>query len=120
LLQQIALLQQCLDDLSAQPAQSSTCACPLKINSPKVFFGACLEEQSFLAQCELAFHANPTNFPSDNEKVVYTASYLHKDVFLWFQTQNASLTTRFTCVENPTHNVDEEGRPTFQSLFLEA
>jgi hypothetical protein len=76
LLQQIALLQQRLDALSANPAQSSTRARLLKINSPKEFSGVCLEARSFLAQCELAFHANPANFPSDDEKVVYAALYL--------------------------------------------
>jgi hypothetical protein len=107
LLQQIASLQQRLDALSANPAQSPTCALPLKINSPKEFSGTRLEARSFLAQCELAFRANPANFPLDDEKVVYAASYLRKDVFLWFQTQNASLTTPFTWY-------------TFQVSFLEA
>jgi hypothetical protein len=89
LLQQIASLQQRLDALSANPAQSPTQARALKINSPKEFSGTGLKARSFLAQCELAFHTNPANFPSDDEKVIYAASYLRKDVFLWFQTQNA-------------------------------
>jgi hypothetical protein len=42
------------------------------------------------------FHANPNNFPSDDTKVVYGASYLCKDVFLWYRTHLTGMTTPFT------------------------
>jgi hypothetical protein len=85
--QQIAALNQQVDELHAHIQNLTANQCrlhPLKINSPKEFSGACLEAHSFLAQCKLVFHANLSNFPSDNAKVVYGASYLHKDVFLWY------------------------------------
>jgi hypothetical protein len=58
---------------------------PLKTNFPKEFSGACLEAHSFLMQCKLAFHANQNNLTSDDAMVAYGASYLHKDIFLWYQ-----------------------------------
>jgi hypothetical protein len=85
--QQIAALNQQVDELCAHIQTLTTNqprARPLKINSPKEFSGACLKAHSFLMQCELAFCANPNNFPSDYPKVVYGASYLHKDIFLWY------------------------------------
>jgi hypothetical protein len=108
--QQIAALNQQIGELHTHIqtlTANQPCARPLKINSPKEFSGACLEARSFLAQCELAFRANPANFPSDDTKVVYGASYLHKDVFLWYQTHLAGLTTPFTW-------------ETFKTSFLEA
>jgi hypothetical protein len=89
--QQIAALNQQVEELHTHIqtlTANQPCTCPLKIN-PKEFSGARLEARSFLAQCELAFRANPNNFPSDDAKVVYGASYLCKDVFLWYQTHLA-------------------------------
>jgi hypothetical protein len=108
--QQIAALNQQIGELCTH-FQTLTAnqphACPLKINSPKEFSDKCLEARSFLAQCKLAFRANPNYFPSNDAKVVYGASYLCKDVFLWYQTHLARLTAPFTW-------------ETFKTSFLEA
>ena len=58
----------------------------MKAKAPKSFSG---EDQSaleaFLSQCRLIFLINPESFPSEQQKVLYSGSYLEGITYAWFK-----------------------------------
>src|ERR1700738_286236 len=58
----------------------------MKAKAPKPFSG---EDQSaleaFLSQCRLVFLVNPESFPSKQQKVLYSGSYLEGIAYAWFE-----------------------------------
>src|ERR1700738_4002975 len=58
----------------------------MKTKVPKPFSG---EDWSvlkvFLSQCRLVFLVNPESFPSEQQKVLYSGSYLKGIAYAWFE-----------------------------------
>lgn len=58
----------------------------MKAKAPKPFSG---EDRSalevFLSQCRLVFLVNPESFPSEQQKVLYSGSYLEGIAYAWFE-----------------------------------
>src|ERR1700738_2625979 len=58
----------------------------MKTKALKPFSG---ENQSalevFLSQCRLVFLVNPESFPSEQQKVLYSGSYLEGIAYAWFE-----------------------------------
>jgi hypothetical protein len=78
---------------SPSPAPDSTRIAPpprptrlMKAKAPKPFSG---EDRSaleaFLSQCRLVFLVNPESFPSEQQKVLYSGSYLEGIAYAWFK-----------------------------------
>ena len=78
---------------SPSPAPDSTRIAPpprptrsMKAKAPKPFSG---EDRSaleaFLSQCRLVFLVNPESFPSEQQKVLYSGSYLEGIAYAWFE-----------------------------------
>jgi len=79
---------------SPSPAPDSTRIAPppprptpsMKAKAPKPFSG---EDRStlevFLSQCRLVFMVNPESFPSEQQKVLYSGSYLEGIAYAWFE-----------------------------------
>ncbi|KAJ3401417.1 hypothetical protein HDV05_000457, partial [Chytridiales sp. JEL 0842] len=62
-------------------SKTETSKTKLKIRDPDPFRGDRLQVNSYLAQLQLAFEANPSAFPSERQKLVYAVSYLRDDAF---------------------------------------
>lgn len=72
---------------SASPApaiQPPTRSGP-KVNSPEPFNGDRLELETYLCRCEHVFLAQPQNFRSETQKVLYASTYLKGNAYSWFK-----------------------------------
>ena len=102
--QQVALLQQQSTTQVLTPAPS---AGKIKVNKPKEFHGDNREETtSFLAQCQLVFTSDPSNFADHNLRINYAVSYLRGNAFKWYEAAIFKVKRSFT-------SFDE-----FETLFL--
>lgn len=72
---------------STSRAQSVPDAIPLTPfgREPKPFAGQREHLESFLDHLRLIFALQPQSFPTDKQKVLFTASYLEGPAFSWFQ-----------------------------------
>lgn len=67
------------------PAPRAVVRAP-KLKDPDTFNGEDPAKlQSFMLQCGLHFAQRPTDFPSDDEKIIYVMSYLRGPAAEWFQ-----------------------------------
>ena len=57
---------------------------PLKVGAPKRYDGSRGGLELFFSQLELYYGFNTAQFPTDQEKVLFAASYLEGPAFAWF------------------------------------
>src|SRR5271155_4701898 len=56
-----------------------------KIPDPPMFSGERKELLSFLTKCQIKFDGQPSRFPDERSKILYTGSRLEGPAFSWFQ-----------------------------------